>query len=375
MASAALVQALAFLLRPASTYQALALEAPAAALGAIGATFALLPLIVAVPIGRMVDQLGPGRLLVAGAGTTVLSGLVFVYGSTTLAGLFVANAILGAGHLCCVVSQQALVATGGTAHRLDAMFGYYTFMVSLGQGIGPMIIGVVGGASVQPDTSTIFGIGAVGSMLLLGLSLTTASTGRRRGREALQPRSLLILMKTPGLPRALFTSALFLSAVDITLIYLPALGAERELTAGTVGAVLTVRAVFSMLSRLLLGRLSLLMGRTRLMGTSIAVSAVSLALVATPMPTPLLMVAIAFVGLGLGVGQPLTMSWLTERAPENQRGQALALRLAGNRVGQIVIPSGLGLLGPVAGTSGVVAVTAAMVGASGLLLRGFSLDE
>ena len=66
-----------------------------------------------------------------------------------------------------------------------------------------------------------------------------------------------------------------LSAVDITLVYLPALGADRGLAAGFVGVLLTLRAVASMSSRLFLGRLVDWIGRRRLMIVSVTLSAVS----------------------------------------------------------------------------------------------------
>ena len=44
------------------------------------------------------------------------------------------------------------------------------------------------------------------------------------------------LLRLPGLPRALLISCVVLAAVDITLVYLPALGADRGLASGFVGA-------------------------------------------------------------------------------------------------------------------------------------------
>src|SRR5205085_6019863 len=106
----------------------------------------------------------------------------------------------------------------------------------------------------------------------------------------------------------------------------PALGAERGLTAATVGLMLTVRAVFSMVSRLGLGSVSRKLGRMKLLILSLAISTVALGVAAIPMPEVLLFAVMAFLGLGLGIGQPLTMSWLSAQAPEGQRGRALALR-------------------------------------------------
>src|SRR5687768_10691807 len=123
------------------------------------------------------------------------------------------------------------------------------------------------------------------------------------------------LLRLPGLLRALLISCVVLSAVDITLVYLPALGADRGWAAGVVGLLLTLRAVASMTSRFFLGRLVGWIGRRRLMIVSVTLSAVSMAVVAAPLPMVATAVVVVLLGLGLGVGQPLTMSWLAEIAP------------------------------------------------------------
>jgi hypothetical protein len=51
------------------------------------------------------------------------------------------------------------------------------------------------------------------------------------------------------------------------------------------------------------------------------------------------------------------------------------LRLAGNRLGQVLVPAGIGLVAGGSGAAVVLAATGAVVGSSLLLLRGFSLDE
>jgi len=182
------------------------------------------------------------------------------------------------------------------------------------------------------------------------------------------------LLRTPGLLRALTTSAVIISAVDLIVVYLPALGAERGLSAGLVGVLMTVRALFSMASRVLLGRMSSVFGRTRLMVSSIVVSAGALGAVTIPMPVWGLLVVLAAMGLGLGIGQPLTMSWLIEQTPPQQRGVALSLRLTGNRIGQFSVPSVMGLLAASLGAAGVLVATGLTVACTLLLIRGVRLE-
>jgi MFS family permease len=182
------------------------------------------------------------------------------------------------------------------------------------------------------------------------------------------------LLRLPGLVRALLISCVVLSAVDITLVYLPALGADRGLAAGFVGLLLTLRAVASMTSRLFLGRLVEWVGRRRLMIVSVALSAVSMGIVAAPLPTVALAAVVVLLGLGLGVGQPLTMSWLAEVSPPGLRGRAMSLRLTGNRLGQVLIPSAVGLVAAGVGAAGVLAATAAALAAAGVAARRLAVD-
>ncbi|SDS58983.1 Predicted arabinose efflux permease, MFS family [Pseudarthrobacter equi] len=374
----ALIQAVTFLVRPAATYRALELDVPGFALGLLAASYAVFPLLLAVPTGGLVDRLGERRLMAIGSGVVLACSAFLLFWGSSITALVIGTAFLGAGQLACVVGQQAVVANNAAASRMDSAFGYLTFAASLGQALGPLAISLVGGNSVQPDTHMIFLLAVCMSAVLFGATFIVSaevSGGRRKaGDTSAAKGSALSLLKTPGVVRALATSATVLAVVDLTMVYLPALGTDRGLTAATVGAMLTVRAVFSMVSRLLLGRVSRRIGRMRLLVTSLALSTAALAAAAIPMPAWLLFVVMAVLGLGLGIGQPLTMSWLSAQAPAGQRGRALALRLAGNRVGQVVLPSAIGVVAAGLGAAGVFLASAVVVGGTMVLLRGVKLD-
>jgi MFS family permease len=95
------------------------------------------------------------------------------------------------------------------------------------------------------------------------------------------------------------------------------------------------------------------------MGGTLAGAAVALAATGIPgSPVPLLLVAAAVFGFTVGVTQPLTMSWLAESTPRGRRGTAMSLRLAGNRLSQSAIPTGLGLLASATGPAGVLLASA-----------------
>jgi MFS family permease len=343
-----LTQVITFVVRPTSAYRALELDVPTAWLGALTASFAIVPLVLAVPSGQATDRFGERRVMLVGAVLLALSGAIFWTERGGAAGLVVGSVVLGTGHLLSVVGQQAAVANTAGPGRFDTAFGYYTFAASLGQAAGPALITLLGGGGALPDTTPIFATATgLGVVLLVCTAFLRIPAAERPSGAA---------------------------GVDITLVYLPALGADRGLAAGVVGLLLTLRAVASMTSRLFLGRLVRRVGRRRLMIVSVALSAVSMAVVALPMPAWAMAVVVALLGLGLGVGQPLTMSWLAEVAPAGLRGRAMSLRLTGNRLGQVLIPSAVGLAAAGVGAAGVLAATAAALAVVGVAARRLAVD-
>jgi predicted MFS family arabinose efflux permease len=194
-------------------------------------------------------------------------------------------------------------------------------------------------------------------------------SARREAADETRP-PLLSILRTPGVARAILVSMTVLSAIDVVVVYLPALGEERAWTASLVGGLLAVRAGASMASRLFLGALADRFGRRVLLIVSMTVAAVALvALPFAPSVEATVVIMIA-AGLGLGIGQPLTMSWVAAEATPGTRATALSVRLMGNRVGQIALPVIAGSVAAFAGAGGVLAVTGAFVAASLAMLAG-----
>ena len=77
----------------------------------------------------------------------------------------------------------------------------------------------------------------------------------------------------------------------------------------------------------------------------------------------------AVVGLGLGFGQPLSMTIVVQLVPEHARATALAVRLTGNRLGQVAAPAGAGLVAGSAGTGSVFWMLSSMLAASAVAIQ------
>ena len=81
----ALIQAVTFLVRPATSYRALELDVPGFALGLLAASYAVFPLLLALPIGGLVDRLGERRLMAIGSGVVLgCSAFLLFFGTTEI---------------------------------------------------------------------------------------------------------------------------------------------------------------------------------------------------------------------------------------------------------------------------------------------------
>lgn len=366
---ALLVQVLTFVLRPATTYRAIELGLDASLLGMLSACFALAPLLLALPSGAVTDRVGERVMAVLGAVLVLASALTLTLAGNSVSGLVAGTVLLGVGHLGSVIAEQTWVANRARGGRADSAFGRYTFAASLGQTVGPALLLLFGSTQAIPNTSAIFASACGAALLLALVSLGLRRTARPRSDGADAEVSTRQLIRLPGLARALLTSCVVLAAVDITLVYVPALGAERGIPAGTIGILLAIRGFASMASRIGLGSLVARLGRRRLLVMFTLVAASAMAVAALPLSVPLLAVCLAVAGFGLGVGQPLTMSWLSDSAPAGARGKAMSLRLVGNRAGQVVLPAAAGAVAAGAGAAGVLAVTSAGLVVVGLMAR------
>ncbi|MET1064097.1 MAG: MFS transporter [Arthrobacter sp.] len=371
---AVLLQLAAYVVRPTAAYRALELGVDVAFLGLIAASFAVLPLVVSVLVGRMADSGRETLILIAGAGLMVGAGIGLLLWSDSLVLLLIWNVVLGLGHLMSVLGEQSRVAQADDG-KLDSAFGIYTFAGSIGQALGPLLIVVFGSGRLIPETDMLFGAYLAAALLMLAVTLVLSANPRRGRAAAVEPAVRQIplreALRVPAPVRrqlfgAMAVSMMVLGAVDLIAVYLPALGVERGLSADLIGLLLTVRAVATMASRLGLGFLVAMFGRQQLIIASMGASAVALAVLTVPMEVWLMGVVLLVAGFALGIGQPLTMTIITLAAPLGTRSMWLALRLSANRAGQSVLPACVGLVAAASGPAGVFGTTAVGLAATAL---------
>ncbi|GEO97067.1 MFS transporter [Kocuria turfanensis] len=394
VAGALLTQTALNLVRPVTTYKLLSLDADSVTVGLVTAAYAVLPLVTAMWLGRMTDRVRDLRTMVVAGALVLALGAMGLAVAPTVALIAAASALLGMGHLLFTIAGQSAVARFSPEDQLDKGFGWFTAAFSAGQLLGPLLVGLLLGTGSDvaspervADITLSLWIGAALSLLvvplmLLRLRATGAERGRTRADDAVPgpatgelevvqdpvPRaSMARILRVPGIPSHMLASLALLAMLDILTAFLPLVGERAGVSPAWVGVLLAVRGGASILSRVLLPWLAHRMSRRALLLVSLYGAGLALAapplVITVPWPAALCL----FVGgFCLGLGQPITMTLVSTAVPSAWRGSALAVRLVGNRAGQVAMPLLAGLVAAPLGPAGAIWSTCAVLLASGL---------
>ncbi|MEU5715199.1 MFS transporter [Streptomyces sp. NPDC020403] len=370
----AFAQAAVSMARPAVSYRALSLGADERAIGVIAGVYALLPLLAAVPLGRRTDHGRCAPLLPAGV-VLIAGGCALGGGSDSLTALAAWSGVMGLGHLCFVIGAQSLVARQSAPADQDRNFGHFTIGASLGQLIGPIAAGYLvsgrDGAMARTSALALLVSAVVAAVSLAALWRVEHRTARGSRAPAAPKVPVGRILRSRGVPAGIFVSLAVLSATDVLTAYLPVVGEHRGIAPATVGLLLSLRAAATIACRVAMTPMLRLLGRTALLTSTCLLGGLLCAAVALPVPVWGLALILAVLGFCLGVGQPLSMTTVVRAAPAGARSTALALRLTGNRLGQVAAPASAGLTAGVAGPAApFVMLGALLLAAAGLGLRG-----
>jgi MFS family permease len=347
------------IIRVTTSYRAIELGLSAAWIGILTAAFAILPVFFALKVGRAIDRGNDVKMIWAGTCLLTVACLGMALAPDIYPLLFF-TAILGIGHLFLSIGMQVLCAQQPGPGVMERMLGNYMVATAVGQGVGPAIVGWVGGSAAIPQTQPLFWIGFVTAILAFASSLFLRSAYKPVAKgEGAKPVPVREIIKSPGFLVVFSVSVVSVVAQDLIVVYLPLLGTERSIAVDVVGSLLAVRAFAAVFSRLFFSRLNSLLGSTRLMVTSTIAGALAFGAMAAPIPLPAMYAAIAVLGGALGICVTTAISTLLGLVSSEVRGTANSLRTGGTRLGQIVIPSLAGILAAAMGVASVFLVLGA----------------
>ena len=323
---------------------ALQLGASPFTVGALMSLFALLPMLLSVSSGRLIDRIGPRRPLAA-AFAALACGAALPFFFPSLQILFLSSTLLGLGFMCVHIGMNSVIGAHGAPEQRALNFSWLALGFSFSGSLGPLVAGYA-----------IEGYGHAGAFLVLAffplLALGLLLPRKRplpRPERSTGNRRLLDLFRVPGLRRTFIVSGMLAMGWDLYSFLMPLYGARLGLAAATIGSIMATFALATFVVRLAMPMLIRRVRQWRVLTVSMAIAGLSYLLFPFVTSVPLLMANSFALGLGLGCAQPVIMSLLYEASPPGRQGEAVGVRTTMINASSTFIPLASGALSAAAG--------------------------
>ncbi len=338
---------------------ALYLEPSPFAFGIVIGARSLLPFLLSIHGGVLMDRLGARQVMLFFA----VIGLIVPVAFPLLPWIWVAgllNLILGLSATMNWVGAQTLVAQ---AIRSDPSLTWHvTFCNRFGHFICPMLAGVMwdmfgpwGGFGV----TFVWAVGFMAAALMLPHGAGTASKANTAGPR-FAPRDLLPrledyrrafkLMSIPLVAVVMVGSVLNISTGGIQISFFVAYMKEIGLSGTLIGMIFAIYNLSGLFGTASMTPISRRLGDVRILNITIVVALVAITI--TPLLGSFVALALAQVTRGFvqGIGQPLMIMIPSKMVPIGSVGTVIGLRVSLNRLMQTVLPP---LMGGVVGIVGL----------------------
>lgn len=346
---------------------ALALGASPATVGTLMALFALLPMLLAVRVGRFSDRVGARIPMLAGtAGLLAATALPAIVPG--FPALFVAATIVGFSFIVFQVALQHVTGEIGEPGKRAKRFGLLALAYSVSGMLGPLVAGfAIDHGGHRAAFALLAAIPLVPLAVLSSRRLALPGPAPRAADA--HPHRALDLVRHPAMRRILAINALFAIGWDLHTVFVPIFGAHLGLSASEIGSVIAVFGLATFIVRFTMPWVAARASETRVLAGALFVAAAAYG--AFPFATgALTLAAISFaLGLGLGSGQPMVMALLSTRAPPGRMGEAAGLRMSLVQTSAVAVPLAFGALGTTLGLLPVFWGVGALLLGGGVVAR------
>jgi len=318
--------------------------------GMLLATFGIVPMLVSVSTGRLIDRIGVQRPLIVG-NLMVASGALLACIWPHPVTLMMTAATLGVGFMLHQMATQRQLGHGTTDERLRN-FSWMSLAHALSGLIGPLAAGLsidyLGYRYAFGPIALAPLIALLATRALLGLLLPPAPLPGDGEAVRRRTRDLLVI---PALRRVLGANLLISGAWDTHLFLMPLYGKSIGLSATTIGVVLAMFAAATFTIRFGLPYIQRRVRPWTLVRTAMVGAGVSFALYPLFDTAESLMAISFLLGLALGCVQPSILALLHQYAPDNRVAEAFGIRLALINASQVSLPLGCGALATLTGVA------------------------
>lgn len=319
-------------------------------IGIIVGAGALAPALLSVPLGSVIDRLGPRRSFLVGTASAAVLALMFVF-VTNYWWFLVLQPLLGLARNLGWVASQSYVTSLGTAEQRPGYTGRFSFFSNGGQMLGPVMVGGVA-QLFGFQWAFVFVAGYAAVFAVTGLLLAeTRTPDQAPAKQGTGVRSALELLKLRGIRVVLLFSFGRLWTTWVYTTFFPVYLVDQGIEPGVVGTVMAASGVVATALAPTAGFLGRRLQEQTVTAIALGAAAGGLLLAPHVSTLPLVYAVPMLVGVGQGLSLPMLISMITGAAPTDQRGVALGLRAMVNQTAATAAPfvigpliAGLGIL-------------------------------
>jgi MFS family permease len=332
--------------------------------GTVVSLYALIPVALALPAGRIADRLGFRIPLIFGTGG-VCTALLMPFLWPRLATLYFTASLLGISFMMFQIATQTLAGAIAKPSERARNFNLVSLGFACGNFTGPLLAGFM-----------IDQIGHARTFLMLAMPLIPAILLSALGSRWIpdvhvKPQSetsgAFDLLRIAPLRNALIASAIISSAWDLYQFFMPIYGRAHGLSATSIGSVLSAFAISIIFLRIVLPFVLRYAGEAQLLTYAMFIACAAYCLFPFFHTAWALAAVSFFLGLGCGCGQPLSLTLVYNASPAGRTGEAAGMRIMANQTIHFMVPLLFGALGSVAGMTAVFITNAGCLVAGGAI--------
>jgi predicted MFS family arabinose efflux permease len=333
--------------------------------GILVSLYALVPMVMAVHAGRMIDRAGAFRPIAIGGAVLTLA-VAAPYASHALPLLFVSATVAGTAFMFQHIALNHVIGNLGDPARRPVNFSWFALGYSVSGFLGPLLAGFAIDLAGHDAAFLLLALPpAAGTALLLYRRGVPAAGHRPEPGE----RSVAELLRDPRLLPVFLFSGLLASGWDLYTFVIPVYGTQIGLSASVIGVVMATFALATFAVRLAMPSMARRLRPWTVIGTALAVAGVAYALFPLARAAPLLMALSFLLGLGLGCAQPMVMSLLYSASPPGRQAEVVGVRTTMLNASSTFTPLAFGALGTAFGMGPLFWAVAAALLAGGWLAQ------
>ena len=326
---------------------ALKLQASPFTVGVLMALYALLPMLLSVLAGRLIDRVGPRVPLLWGNGL-LLCGVLMPFLLPGLSQLFAAATIIGSGFMLSHMISNNLVGAFGKPEDRAANFSWLSLGYSVSGSLGPLVAGFSIdwlGEQRAFAVMAVFASAALSVTFWRRADLVRHATPRQRPAS----HSVMDLVRDRNLRSVLIVSGMLSMGWDLFTFVMPIHCSNIGLSASTTGIIMGSFGAATFVVRLAMPALSRRLKEWQVITAAFCVSGTAYLLFPFVTSVSLLMSIAFLLGLGLGCSQPMVMSLLYEASPPGRQGEVVGVRTTVLNISSTALPLVFGAVGSALG--------------------------